>query len=238
MVHALRLPADGGARARARQPAAQRAARAHPHAHRQQRDLPAGHDPPRHAHAAGGRRRRHPDRSAHHDARRDLRRLLRPAGGDDGRGRGAGAPHRRAGRAAVRAAARRRPLSHGLRAPGRAAGVRQRRRGPGVHAALHRRARDVRAPASGAVAVDAPAVAGRRGTRGGRELVPSNDRRTRRSKFRAPSSNPRGDRHPPAGAERAVGHLQSRRGLLALELGGAHQAQHAVHGRRRRSRRR
>ena len=43
--------------------------------------------------------------------------------------------------------------------------VRQRRRGPGVHAALHRRARDVRAPASGAVAVDAPAVAGRRARR-------------------------------------------------------------------------
>ena len=54
-------------------------------------------------------------------ARRDLRRLLQPSGRDDVRRRGAGAAHRRAGRAAVRAAARRRPLSDGLRAPGRAA---------------------------------------------------------------------------------------------------------------------
>ena len=34
---------------------------------------------------------------------------------------------------------------------------------PRVHAALHRRARDVRAPLSGAVAVDAPPLARRRG---------------------------------------------------------------------------
>ena len=39
--------------------------------------------------------------------------------------------------------------------------ARQRGRRPRVHAALHRRARDVRAPQSGAVAVDAPAVARR-----------------------------------------------------------------------------
>ena len=58
-----------------------------------------------------------------------------------------------------------RTLSDGVRAPGRAAARRRRRRRARVHAALHRRARDVRAPASGAVAVDAPPVARQR--RGG-----------------------------------------------------------------------
>ena len=56
-----------------------------------------------------------------HEPRRDLRRLLRAAGGDDVGGRGARAAHRRAGRAGVRAAARRRPLPADLRASGRAA---------------------------------------------------------------------------------------------------------------------
>ena len=72
-------------------------------------------------HAAGRAGRRHPDRSAHPEPRRDLRGFLRPAGGDDVGGRRAGAANRRAGRAAVRAAARRRPLSDDLRASGRAA---------------------------------------------------------------------------------------------------------------------
>ena len=44
---------------------------------------------------------------------------------------------------------------------GRAAARRRSRRHPRVHAALHRRARDVRAPLSGAVAVDAPPLARR-----------------------------------------------------------------------------
>ena len=46
---------------------------------------------------------------------------------------------------------------------GRAAAGRRSRRHPRVHAALHRRARDVRAPLSGALAVDAPPLARRRG---------------------------------------------------------------------------
>ncbi len=76
--------------------------------------------------------------------------------------------HRRAGRAGVRAAARPRALPSDLRAPGRAAARRLARRGPRVHAALHRRARDVRAPPSRAVAVDAPPLARRRSGRGRR----------------------------------------------------------------------
>ena len=66
--------------------------------------------------AAGRARRRGADRSAHHEPRRDLRRFLRSAGGDDVGGRGAGAAHRRAGRAGVRAAARPRALPADLRA--------------------------------------------------------------------------------------------------------------------------
>ena len=46
------------------------------------------------------------DRSAHAQPRRDLRGFLRAARGDDVGGGGAGAAHRRAGRAGVRAAAR------------------------------------------------------------------------------------------------------------------------------------
>jgi len=53
-----------------------------------------------------------------------LRGLLRAAGGDDLRGGGAGAADGRAGRARVRAAARRRPLSYDLRASRRTAGRR------------------------------------------------------------------------------------------------------------------
>ena len=88
--------ADGGPRARARQPAAAtRCSKTFARA----RATPSstGRAP------SGGRcaccprrRRRHPHRSAHHEPRRDLRRFLRPSGGDDvGRG-GAGAAHRRA----------------------------------------------------------------------------------------------------------------------------------------------
>ena len=44
---------------------------------------------------------------------------------------------------------------------------------PRVHAALHRRARDVRAPLSGAVAVDAPALARRATAREGRGMFPA-----------------------------------------------------------------
>ena len=106
MVHARAGRADRHAGARARQPAAERAARGHPAAHRQHRHLPPRHDPPRDADAAGRPRRRGADRSAHHEPRRDLRRLLRAAGGDDVGGGGAGAAHRRAGGAGVRAAAR------------------------------------------------------------------------------------------------------------------------------------
>ena len=61
-------------------PALNAAARAHPHAHRQHRHLPAGHDP---AGAAAccrpGDGVGDPDRSAHPEPRRDLRRLLRSA---------------------------------------------------------------------------------------------------------------------------------------------------------------
>ncbi len=55
-----------------------------------------------------------------------------------------------------------RSLSYDLRAPGRAAARRQRRGDPRVHAAVHGRARDVRAPSSGPLAVDASAMARRR----------------------------------------------------------------------------
>ena len=98
----------------------------------------------------------------------DLRGLLRASSRHDVGGGGARAADRRARRAGVRAAARRRTLSHGLRASRRAAARRLRRRGPRVHAALHRRPRDVRPPASGPVAVDAPPLA--REWRGGRSV--------------------------------------------------------------------
>ena len=143
MVHAVRVAAGHNPGARARQSAAESSARGHPAEHRQHRGLPARHHPPRDADAAGRPRRRGADRSAHHEPRRDLRRLLRAAGGDDLRGRGAGLAHRRAGRAGVRAAARARALPSDLRAPGRAAAGRLARRGPRVHAALHRCARDM-----------------------------------------------------------------------------------------------
>ena len=73
----------------------------------------------------GGRR---PDRSAHPDRRRGLRRLLQPARGDDLGAGGAGAAHRRAGHSGVRAAAAGRPLPDGLRARRRAAARRRSRR--------------------------------------------------------------------------------------------------------------
>ncbi len=63
-------------------------------------------------------------------------------------------------------AARPRPLSSDLRASCRAPGSRLARRDSRVHPALHRRARDVRAPASVAVALDAPALARRAAARG------------------------------------------------------------------------
>ena len=72
-----------------------------------------------------------------------------------------------------------RPLPFRLRAPGGAAVVGHRRRGDAVHAAVHRRAGDVRAPAPRAVAVDAPAVAGAR-ARAGRGPAAAG-RRTMRS---------------------------------------------------------
>ena len=88
-----------------------------------------------------------------------LRRLLQPPGRDDVCACGAGVAHRRAGDSGLRIAAARRPLSLDLRAP-RAGRLRRHAGcGPRVHAALHRRAGDVRAPPSGAVAVDAPAMA-------------------------------------------------------------------------------
>ena len=96
-------------------------------------------------------------------ARRRLRRLLRTAGGDDLGHRRAGASDRRAGCAMLCAAAWRRPLSDDLRAPDRAAARRQRRRRPRIHAAVHRRARDVRPPPSRVVVVDAQAMEGKRG---------------------------------------------------------------------------
>ena len=99
LVHALRLGADRRARARARQSGPERAARSDPRADGQLRHLPAGHDPPRDADAAGRPRRRRADRSAHSEPRRHLRRLLRAAGGDDVRGGGDRAQNRRAGRA-------------------------------------------------------------------------------------------------------------------------------------------
>ncbi len=71
----------------------------------------AGHDSARDAPAAGGRGRRRADRSAHPRPRRHLRRFLQPARGDDVSGRGAGAENRRACRAALCPAARRRSLS-------------------------------------------------------------------------------------------------------------------------------
>ena len=152
-----------------------------------------------------------------------------------------------------------------------------RRRRPRVHAAVHRRARDVRAPASGAVAVDAPPLARRWTDADGiRECfrrptttrtLPTarveslsrvfGDASSSRSDVARSSGmptktsdlnvalrlsralgEPRGDRHPPAGAERAVGHLQSGRGLLSLELREPDQPQHAARRCRRRSRRR
>ena len=126
MVHALRVEPIGGAGARARQPAAERAARARSGSapatrviyrqgtiRRVMRTL-----------QAGTASRVLIDQHIH-EPRRDLRRFLRAAGGDDVGGRGAGAAHRRAGRAGVRAAARRRPLPDDLRAPGRAAARRR-----------------------------------------------------------------------------------------------------------------
>ena len=61
---------------------------------------------------------------------------------------------------------------------GRAAAGRRSGRHPRVHAALHRRARDVRAPLSGAVAVDAPPLARRRAEgRAGARHVSDRERR-------------------------------------------------------------
>ncbi len=66
--------------------------------------------------------RRSPSSSISTSSRgRGLRGLLQSPGGDDVGAGGAGAAHRGAGRAGVRAAAARRPLPHGLRASGRAA---------------------------------------------------------------------------------------------------------------------
>ena len=84
----------------------------------------------------------------------------RPRGDDIGRG-GAGAADRRAGRAGVRAADRQGALPVDLRTSRRAAAGRRRRRGPGIHAALHRRARDVRQTPPRPLALDAPPLARR-----------------------------------------------------------------------------
>ena len=67
--------------------------------------------------------------------------------------------HRRAGDSGVCAAAAARPLPLHLRASRRSAAGRHARRRPRVHAALHRRARDVRAPPSRPVDVDASSLA-------------------------------------------------------------------------------
>ena len=118
-----------------------------------------------------------PHRSAHPEPRCDLCRLLRSSRRDDVGGRGAGAAHRRAGRSALRAAARPRTLPDDLRAPDRAAARGSRRSDPRVHAAVHRCSRDVRAPPSGALAVDAPALARRgRGRRARNGLFPAGAR--------------------------------------------------------------
>ena len=154
--------ADRRARARARQPDSERRAGEVRRATGNYGDLPSGADPPRDADAARRPRHRAADRSAHSRPRRHLRGLLRAAGGDDLGAGGAGAAHRRAGRAGVRAAARRRPLSYDLRASGRAAAGRQRPGDARIHAAVHGCARDVRPSASGPLVVDAPAVARRR----------------------------------------------------------------------------
>ena len=101
MVHALRLQPIGVLARAARQPAAQRAARADPAAHRQHGDLPPGNDPPRDADAAGAGTASPCSSISTSRPRRDLRRLLRSARRDDVGGRRAGAPDRRAGRARV-----------------------------------------------------------------------------------------------------------------------------------------
>ena len=99
----------------------------------------------------------------HLHTRRDLCRVLPQAGGHDLRACRARAANRRAGDSGVRAADASRPLPLHLRAPGGSAARRHARRRPRVHAALHRRARDVRAPPSRALDVDAPPLARRSG---------------------------------------------------------------------------
>ena len=86
--------------------------------------------------------------------------FFQPSGGDDVGAGGAGAAHRRAGDSGVRAAAAA-TAATGLSTSTPVEPPRDgfARRGPRVHAALHRRARDVRPAASRPVAVDAPPLA-------------------------------------------------------------------------------
>ena len=114
---------------------------------------------------AAGRGIAHPDRSASPHADAVYVGLLPAAGGHDVRAGRARAAHRRAGDSGVRAAAAARPLPLHLRASGRSAAGRHARRRPRIHAAVHRRPGDVRAPASRPVAVDAPPLAGSRRAR-------------------------------------------------------------------------
>jgi hypothetical protein len=99
-------------------------------------------------------------------ARRGLRRLLRAPRGHYFSAGGAGAPHGRRSGSRLCAAAAGRPLPFRLRASGGAALVRFGRRRDAVHAALHRRAGDVRTATPRAVVVDAPALADARARAG------------------------------------------------------------------------
>ena len=69
-----------------------------------------------------------------------------------------------------------RAVPDGLRARGRAAADRRARRHPRLHAALHRRARDVCPALSGSLAVDASPLAGRRRGGEGEGHVPARER--------------------------------------------------------------
>ena len=172
IAHPLLFEPIGAAGPRPRQRPHEHAARADPPVHRQHGHLPPGFDSAGDADAAGEPRRRRADRSAHPRAGRRVRGVFRAPRGDGVSRGGAGASDgfaRRAVFALPLGKGRYRLIyEHPVEPPAeteRAPDV-----DPGIHAALHGRPRDVRAPPPGPVAVDASPLARRRSV-GRRALI-------------------------------------------------------------------